>query len=184
MRKFFILFLAGLFITAYTPATSEPTAATQDVEVTLKDVQAFPYVYVEGQGPFSNVGETIQKLMNGMQMNRVTPTGGLIAVFQSIPGRSQNQQLQWELGFPAPAQITSLMNPLKKKSWPYTLVASAIHNGSYSEMGTTLQKILQWIDANNLTQEGPVLSQFLNMDFEVTSTDNLRTELWVPVKKE
>ena len=116
-------------------------------------------------------------------MNNVTPTGGLIAVFNSIPGVSEGDQLQWELGFPVPAQVTSLMNPLKKKSWPYSLVASAAHKGSYANMGDTLQKIFQWIDGNGLTQDGPILCQFQNMDFEGSGTDNLRTELWAPVKE-
>jgi effector-binding domain-containing protein len=183
MKKILILSLTWLFIATLVPAASKPAVIPQDVEVTLKEVQPFPYVYVENKGPFSNMGETIQKLMSGMQMNRVTPTGGLIAVFNSVPGISGGEQLQWEVGFPVPAQVTSLMNPLKKKSWPYTLVASAIHRGPYANTGDTLQKILQWIDANGLIQDGPILSQFQNMDFEVSSTDNLRTELWVPVKK-
>lgn len=183
MKKIFILFLVWLFAAGFVPADSKPAVAAQDVEVTLKEVQPFPYVYVENKGPFSNMGETIQKLMSAMQMNSVTPTGGLIAVFNSIPGVSEGDQLQWELGFPVPAQVVSLMNPLKKKSWPYSLVASAVHKGSYANMGDTLQKILQWIDGNGLTQDGPILSQFQNMDFEGSGTDNLRTELWAPVKK-
>ena len=57
MKKILILSLAWLFIASIVPAASKPAVITQDVEVTLKEVQPFPYVYVENKGPFQTWGK-------------------------------------------------------------------------------------------------------------------------------
>ena len=88
----------------------------------------------------------------------------------------------FEVGFPITAQVWP-QPPLNKKEWHYTQVASAVHRGDYDGSADTIEEILVWIDANGYQQEGPILGRFTVIPSPEVRTRDLRTEIWVPIKK-
>jgi len=88
----------------------------------------------------------------------------------------------WEMGFPVSAQ-TEVKAPLEKKEWKFKLICSAIHKGPYEETGKTLSKMFEWMKANKLKPEGPVLERYLTMPTPDTKPEDLRTEVWHACKK-
>jgi effector-binding domain-containing protein len=106
----------------------------------------------------------------------------MIGVYHNSPEEVAPEDLEWEMGFPCSAQ-TSPLKPLEKKVWTFEQVASAIHKGPYEKTGETYAVILDWMEANGYEQAGPVLEKYLNMPTQDTDPEELRTEIWIPVKK-
>ena len=68
-----------------------------------------------------------------------------------------------------------------KKTEPIE-VAFAVHKGSYSKVGETFQRMVQWIMENGYIVAGPPINIFHN-DPMVTPEDELITEAQFPIRK-
>ena len=64
-----------------------------------------------------------------------------------------------------------------------TEVAFAVHRGSYSAVGETIQRLVQWIIANEYTIAGPPVNVFYN-DPMITAEADLITEVQFPIIKQ
>jgi len=165
------------------PALIIPLAA-QDLAVTVKDVEPFPYCAIVHEGPYTDMGVVIGELMGAMQTQGLLPQirGPLIGVYYNSPADTKPEELSWEAGFIVAAQAAT-QPPLVKKTWAHKTVAAAMHVGPYDEGGATIAKIMAWLDANGYVPDGPVLERYLDQDPETVKEEELRTEVWVPCRK-
>ena len=158
------------------------TGAAQDV--TVKNVEPFPYCAIVHKGPYSDMTAAIGELIGAMQTQGLFPQlrGSMVGVYYNWPGDTKPEDLSWEAGFAITVQATPQL-PLVKKVWEYRTVAVALHVGPYDKGGATVDKIMAWMAAQGYEAAGPVLERYLDMNPMAVKPEDLRTEIWVPCKK-
>lgn len=184
MKKAKSVFPAAVFIlaTAMTSVYSRQTEATTSVKVREK-MEPFFYACVTHKGPIEDMQSVIGTLMQNMQaQNLLPPMGPMVGIFYTSPGLTKAEDMQWELGFPVTSQAM-VQKPLELKKWSYTTVAVCLHVGSYDKSVETINKVMEWINANGYSAIGPVMEQYQDMDPSSIRPEKLKTEIWVPCKK-
>jgi effector-binding domain-containing protein len=176
-----VLFLLFLFTSVQLPAkslgeTPEPAA------ISIKKISPFTYCSISHKGPFTEIEKVIKMLMGTSQSQRIYPAGPLIGIYHNTPNEVKPEALEWEIGFPITPQAVPL-EPLEKKQWNFTLVATALHTGPYEKTGETIWKILEWMNANHYVPAGPVMERYMDMTPSSVPPEKLRTEIWIPCKK-
>ncbi len=182
MKKKILCLVSFLIVFCLLPVSPYPTSTTQTQTVTVQEVEPFVYICVRYKGSFSQIQDAIGKLMEEVRLQNVAPQGSLIGIYYSNPEVVSPEALEWEMAFPVTPQAF-IQAPLEKKEWSFTKVASALHKGSYETTGDTITNILDWMEANGCAQAGPILERYLDMDPSSIKPEDLRTEIWVPIKK-
>jgi effector-binding domain-containing protein len=164
-------------------ALAVPLAA-QDIAVSVKDVEPFPYCAIVHRGPYTDMGTVIGELVGAMQAQSLFPLirGPLVGVYLNSPADTKPEDLSWEAGFIVAAQTTA-QPPLVKKSWDYRTVAAALHVGPYDQAGVVIGKMMGWLAANGYEIAGPILERYLDQNPSAVKPEALRTEIWIPVAK-
>lgn len=155
--------------------------AAQDLEVTVKDVEPFPYLAIAHQGPYKDLGPVIGQLVGAFQAQGLFPQirGPLVGVYYNAPGATPPDKLSWEVGFIVTSQTTAQV-PLMKKTWDYRTVAAALYVGPYAGTGAAVGKITAWMAAHGYSDVGPILERYLDQNPSAVDPQKLRTEIWVP----
>jgi effector-binding domain-containing protein len=182
-KTILVLGLALLLVSVAASAglnTQEETAEKEFVSV--KEVSPFSYCCIPHKGPFTEIQGIIEQLMHAVQEQKIMPAGPIIGVYYNSPEKVKPEDLEWEMGFPVAADV-EVKAPLEKKEWKFTLVASAIHKGPYEETMKTLNKMFEWMKANNLKPAGPMLERYLTMPGPETKPEDLRAEIWHACQK-
>ena len=158
--------------------------AAQDITVTVKDVEPFPYCAIAHKGPYTDMTAVIGELIGAMQTQGLFPQirGSMIGVYYNWPGDTKPEDLSWEAGFVIAAQATPQL-PLVKKVWEHKTVAVAMHVGPYDKSGAAVEKVMAWLAAQGYETDGPILEHYLDMNPMAVKPEDLRTEIWVPCKK-
>lgn len=173
--------LAAILLAGLAPGTF---AAPQDLAVTIKEVEPFPYCAIAHKGPYTDMGTVIGELVGAMQAQGLFPQvrGPLVGIYYNSPGDAKPEDLSWEAGFIITAQATT-QPPLMKKSWDYRTVAVAMHVGPYDKGGAAIGKVMTWLAAQGYEADGPILERYLDRNPEAVKPEDLRTEIWVPCRK-
>jgi effector-binding domain-containing protein len=182
MRRF--LSILFVLIGAALLSTVSPKAGAQDVEVSVKEVQPFPYCAIAHKGPYTDMTAVVGQLVGAMQAQGLFPQvrGPMVGVYFNSPAGTAPQDLSWELGFIVSAEAAP-QPPLVKKVWEYRTVAVALHVGPYAEGGKTVAKMMAWLAANGCRTTGPVLERYLDRNPMGIKPEDLRTEIWIPYEK-
>ena len=181
MRK--NLFFAAVMLCAIVLVSgASNTISLEEPEVAIKNAQAFAYCCIHHKGPYTSIEKIIGQLFSTMQGQGIPPGGAMIGVYYNSPLDVAPENLEWDIGFPCSAQASPI-EPLEKRVWEFTRVASAIHVGPYEKTGETYIKIFEWMEANGFEQDGPILERYLDMPSQDTDPETLRSEIWVPIKK-
>jgi len=151
-------------------------------KIEIKEVEPFVYVSVVHTGPYAEMTDAIGLLMQSMRGQNIIPAGSMISIYHNSPDDVEESALNWEVGFPTTEQVM-VQSPLQKKPWPHTQVAATIHQGSYDTTGDTILTLFEWIENHGYTPAGPILATYLNMPGSGTPESQLKTDIWVPVKK-
>jgi len=156
-------------------------AAAQDLAVSVKQVEPFPYLAIPHKGPYTDMATVIGQVVGAMQAQGLFPQvrGPLVGVYYNAPGRTKPEDLSWEAGFIVTAQAAP-EPPLMKKIWEHGTVAAATHVGPYEKLGAALAKVMDWMAANGYEIDGPVLERYLDQNPASVPPEKLRTEIWVP----
>ena len=177
-----ILFVLCTLIIALAYAGNHPGTSSPGPEVTLKEITPFPYCCIAHRGPYTEISNKIAALMDATRMQNIHPSGLLFTVYYNSPEEVSPEELEWEVGFPVMAQVAQTREPLIRKQWLFTRVASAVHVGPYENVGETIMQMMEWMAGNNYVPDGPVLERYLNMPTPDTNPADYRTEVWIPVK--
>ena len=182
MKRTIAVFIPILIFASLLSGRAYPASTGQTLAVSVQDIEPFVYFCLRYKGPFSQIQEAIGKLLENAKFQNIAPMGPLIGIYYSSPADVKPEALDWEVGFPTTPQIF-VQAPLEKKEWNFTRVAVALHKGFYETVGDTIMKILDWMDSNGYAQGGPILERYMDMDPSSVRPEDLRTEIWVPVKK-
>lgn len=151
-------------------------------EVVLKPVEPFVYFSLKQKGSFEIIDTIINRLIETARSQNVYPAGPLLTLFHGDLTSIDPENMEWEVGFPVTPQAL-VQAPLERKIWDYTLVVSCIHAGPYEKIGETIQKMLDWMNANDYVQVGPLVEKSIEADPTKLRPENLYVELWIPCKK-
>jgi effector-binding domain-containing protein len=176
--------LAGLMTGLVLISAFAPMAGAQDLAITVKDVQPFPYCAIAHKGPYTDMTTVIGQLVGAMQAQGLFPQvrGPMIGIYFNSPADTKPEDLAWEAGFIVTAQATA-QPPLTKKVWEHRTVAVAMHRGPYADVGRTIAKMMSWLAANGYQPDGPVLERYQDQNPMGVKPEDLRTEIWIPVAK-
>jgi effector-binding domain-containing protein len=159
-------------------------ARSQELAVTVKDIEPFPYCAIAHKGPYSDIGAVIGQLIGAMQAQALFPQvrGVMIGVYYNSPGDTKPADLSWEVGFVVSAQAAP-QPPLLKKVWEHKTVAVAMHVGPYDKTGAAIEKITAWLAAHGYKAGGPILERYFDQNPMAVKPEDLRTEIWIPCVK-
>lgn len=177
-----VLSAAVLLVGSSAAGAGSLAASGQELAVTIQQVEPFPYICLPHSGGFEDIEAVIGQMWQSMQEQNIFPMGGLIGVYHSDPAKVEAKSLKWEVGFPVSEQASPL-EPLQKKHWVFATVASAMHVGPYDRTGETLAKMGDWLEANGYEAAGPILEKYMDMNPATVDPKDLKTEIWIPVKK-
>jgi effector-binding domain-containing protein len=150
----------------------------------LKEIEPFAYCAIEHTGPLSEVSAVVGQLIEEMQGQNLFSTiqGPMVGIYPLESVSMDSADLSWELGFIVTAQAEP-QAPLIKKVWDHPTVAAVIHAGPYEKIGATIDKLMAWMKAEGCVAEGPLLERYLNNPMQV-KPEELRTEIWIPCRKD
>ncbi|MDH4198596.1 MAG: GyrI-like domain-containing protein [Candidatus Aminicenantes bacterium] len=154
----------------------------QSVTVTVKTVEPFVYVCIPHTGPLTAIQDVVGNLFLYMQQQEISPMGEMLGVYHTDPSKGEPEKQQWEIGFPVSEHAFPLQ-PLQRKEWVFTEVATAIHTGTPDMTGETVAKINEWLEVNGYEVAGPVLEFYRNFDPNDPDRGQLRIEIWVACRK-
>jgi effector-binding domain-containing protein len=178
-RSALVLFAFGaalLFVSA------APLSAVQTADVSVQKVEPFAYFCMRVKGSYSQIQEAVGRLMQEVQAQNAMPTGPLMGIYYNDPAKVDSRDLEWEIGFPfSPSHI--IQTPLVVKEWNFSQVAQCLHKGPYADLGKTVAKVLEWMNANGYVPAGPVLERYLDMNPAELNPQDLKTEIWIPCQK-
>jgi AraC family transcriptional regulator len=150
----------------------------------LKEIEPFAYCAIAHQGPISDISGVIGQLIQEMQGQNLFSAirGPMVGIYYDDPSQTDAADLSWEVGFIVTAQAAPEA-PLIKKVWDHPTVASIIHVGPYGKNGETIGRLVAWMKAGGYVADGPLLERYLNNPMQV-KPEELRTEIWIPYRKE
>lgn len=188
MRKTILVIITLCFVLAVAQNLYLKSAISGEIKVQIKEVEPFVYCSLQHKGPFSDMEDVINDLITTMKSMNIYPQGPMIGIYHTIPGLNdtENMELEWEVGFPIAEQSFTQAPEisLKRRTWEYTLVASAIYTGPYEETGEAITDIFQWMETNGYDKAGPILEIYLdNTGTPDSSSSTKKTEIWIPCKK-
>ena len=160
----------------------EVDAATIDT----KDVAAETVVKCEHRGPYAGVGKSIDRMMDVVLTAGLIPVGAASGTYLNDPSTTPPQDLRTELA----VRVAKLKegDPALPSGYVFTTqpamrVAYAYHRGDYAGEAEAHQRLSQWMAKQGLQPAGPPRAVWFH-DPEVTVTDDLVTEVQIPVKQQ
>lgn len=174
------LLLIGLVFVA-SPLRSPSIPPSQPSSVKIQKIEPFAYFCLKRKGSFSAIREVILQLMQESHAQNVFPSGPLMGVYYGSLEKFASEDMEWEMGFPVTPHAL-IQPPLEKKEWNFTEVAVALHKGPYEKTGETIAKMMEWIETNGYEAAGPLVERYLDMNPDEIKPEDLKTEIWIPVK--
>ena len=151
-------------------------------EVVIQDATPFTYAYLECSGSYSQIPAKIGVFMPEFFKQNLMPTGNFFGMYLNAPGQVKEEELQWRLGFPVPADAT-VAAPLQKGECKATQMAVYLHVGPYDKVGDAYVKIFEFVEKSGYKAAGPTIEKYLDMNPMAVKPEELRTEINVPVMK-
>jgi len=151
-------------------------------DVVIQDATPFAYAYLECSGSYSQIPAKIGVFMQEFFKQNLMPTGNFFGMYLNSPGQVKEEELQWRLGFPVPAD-TTVTAPLLKGECKATKIASYLYVGPYEKVGEAYGKIFEFIDKSGFKAAGPTMEKYLDMNPDAVKPEERRTEINIPVEK-
>jgi effector-binding domain-containing protein len=151
----------------------------------IEEVDPFNYVCVEMEGGYDKHGVVISQLVQAIKEQEIELKGPMFGVYYNSPKDVPPDLLKWEVGFPA---IVDMENPpdapLVAKTWEHPWVVATVYTGPYQGTEETYEKIHAFVDSRDDYEiSGPAMERFLDENPDLIEPDDLKTEVWVPVKE-
>jgi len=151
-------------------------------EVVIQDATPFTYAYLECRGSYSQIPAKIGIFMQEFFKQNLMPMGNFFGMYLNSPAQVKEEELQWRLGFPVPAD-TAVAAPLLKGDCKATQIASYLYVGPYEKVSEAYGKMFAFIDKSGYKVAGPCIDKYLDMNPQAVKPEELRTEINWPVEK-
>lgn len=151
-------------------------------EVVIQDATPFTYAYLECSGSYSQIPAKIGMFMQEFFKQNLMPAGNFFGMYLNAPGQVKEEELQWRLGFPVPADA-AVAAPLLKGECKATKMAVYLYVGPYEKVGSAYGKMFEFIAKGGFKAAGPTMEKYLDMDPAAVKPEDLKTEINIPVEK-
>ena len=150
----------------------------------FKEIKSIPVVYVHAIGDYNNVGPAWEKLSKFMKEKKLFSFGvDFIGVSYDDPSVTETEKLRYDACASVKKEVKS-EGEIGYKVLDGGLYAIFRHTGPYAEFSRTYDQIyLNWLpDSGYELRDAPPLEFYLN-DPDRTKPENLKTDIYVPVKR-
>lgn len=161
------------------PEAPQPPAGP---EVIVSKAKPFAYACICRKGPYTEIDKVVGEVVAAMFSGKLEARGPMIGVFYNSPDEAEPGELEWDIGYPVD-EDADIKEPFVKKQWTHEKIASAVHTGPYDTTGKTITGIMKWLEAKGYEPLAPVLERYLDPNPKMKKPGELKTEVWVPVKK-
>ena len=182
MKNKTVIILMFFVFVCFSMVEGLPLAPSAGAHISVKETEPFLYVSFRHTGPYSEMEPVILEMMDHMQNQNLTPTGPMMTFYYTDPVEGQEASAEWAVAFPV-TQASLIQAPLEEGRWEFNQVASTLHTGPYDKTGDTIEEMLIWIQEQGYERDGPIVGTYLNMPDESTPPSQLKTEIWIPIKK-
>ncbi len=187
--------LTGGFVALLISACAGPAQSTQSDPITIPEPvgrtsqpEAAPtqwkeclpvlYVYVECQGDYRQLGNSMQDLIAGAQAARAEPNGPPFGLFYDDPGATPMDQLRSRLCIPVsavPTEGTLPYDVLQQNRVVYTTV-----QGPYPELPRVYPTLFKYMASKNWVASGPIREIYFSNPAQPGGYDSLMAEVQIP----
>jgi len=154
--------------------------------IATKEVGAEMVVKYEHRGPYSDVGKSLERAMDVILDSGLVPIGAASGTYLDDPSTTAAQDLRTELAVRV-AKVKegdpALPSGYVFTTQPAMRVAYAYHRGDHNQEGEAHQRLRAWMAKQGLPPAGPPRAIWYH-DPELAVTDDLVTELQIPVKQQ
>ena len=171
-----------VLLTAVMIMFATASTAADDGKMKIKTIKPFTYVCMPFVGPYSFHSKVIREFAKHFFSQGLRPSDPLIAVYYNSPANTPKYKLVWEVGFPVLGPV-KVKEPLKKKTWPFRLVAMAEHIGPYNTIGRTIGRLFAFVKTKGYRQVGPLVHIYADPDPRKVLPRKRRTIILMPVRK-
>jgi effector-binding domain-containing protein len=162
-----------------------PAWEVDDATIAVKDVAEETVVKWEHRGPYSEVSKSFGRATDAILSAGLVPVGAASGTYLNDPNAVDQQDLRTELA----VRVAKVKEgePLLPAGYvfttqPATRVAYAYHRGDYADEGEAHGRLHEWMAKQGLQAAGPPRAIWYH-DPAVTVTDDLVTEIQIPVEK-
>jgi len=163
------------------PSTAIPPRAgmTGALEANWKERLAQPYVFVEHQGDYRDLGEAMRSVLGAARAQGLEPAGPPFALFYDDPGAVAADQLRARACLPVQARPERL-GTLTYDELPRAMVVYARVPGPYPEVPRSYPALFTYLEGLGWAPGGPIREVYLVDPGAVSSYDELLTEVQIP----
>jgi effector-binding domain-containing protein len=149
------------------------------MEIELKTVKEHQVASISHTGPVEEMGEIIGELAGWIIQKGLKITQPPFVVYYTSPMEVPPERMQYEVGIPFQGN-TNGDERVKIKIMPKHKILSAIHKGSYAEIGSVYAEMMQYLIESGYEMIGAPREVYINFPDEVPDNE-LLTEITFPV---
>lgn len=135
-------------------------------------------------GPYWQIGPCFDRLMHWAEQNHVNAVGPCLAIYHDDPATTPEAELRSDACLQVAPDFTTDDSQITVIDIPGGRYAVALHVGEYSGLAATWKRFMdEWFPASGfeLDESRPCFEVYVD-DCAVTPADELRTEIFEPVK--
>lgn len=156
----------------------------QKQDITTKNIGKVKVLSKREKGTYEKtISKLIDDLMsvifNPMNQGKVQISGPIMMIMHDDEYKEVDADI--EIAAPISGEIVITDPSVIVRELPEMKVISAIHKGSYGEVGPTYDKLFKYVSENNLKISGRMRELYLNNPQEVKEED-LLTEVQLPIE--
>ncbi len=161
------------------PDVQTSLAPFEEVHTDWKQRLETPYVYLEMQGSYAEVGSFLPSLLDHCRAQGIKPAGPPFGLFYDDPLRVPAAELRSRLCLPV-HQLEAVAEPLGFDLLPSADVAYARVAGPYPEVPKSYPGVFDYLREHSWVLEPPIREIYLVDPGQVQSFDQLITEVQMP----
>ena len=153
-------------------------------DIKYGQAKAFKYLAFEVKGAYSQIPDKITQLMQLTAAQNLFPAmrGPIFAIFYTDPNEVKDEdEHSWAVGYSC-AENANFKDPLKLKEHKASFIAKVTIYGPYDKLAEAYPEIEQRVTNDGYEIIFWSLEKYLD-DPRSVKPENLRTELWIDVKK-
>jgi len=154
-------------------------APFHDVSVNWKQRLDQPYVFLEGRGSYTGIGDLLEQVNALMAEQGVAPAGPPFALYYDDPGVVPIPGLRMRACFPV-VGAPQVAGPLTYSVLPSTTVVYAFVGGPYPEVPRAYPGLYEFMRKLNWVEDGPIRETYLVNPALVDDFEQLVCEVQIP----
>jgi AraC family transcriptional regulator len=160
-----------------------PIQGEHAMNVEIENMNAMRLAAVRHIGPYDTIGKAFEKLgASAGRAGLLTGQATMIAIYHDAPESTPAGELRSDAGVVVPASA-AIPPELGEIHVPAGRYARTTHIGSFAKLGDTWSRLMgEWLPQSGLRVADGVSYEIYRSDMRTTPTEELRTDIYVPVE--